>query len=121
MRVKPVVQIEYYEDIISYECNYPGKFIKILVGVGTLNELGEFVPNDNQNFEPVIIDYNDFLELMAASDTKPQNVFRKDDLWVYVDRNRQKIKEQYDIGAAVLATEAENSTPATPMLKSVRK
>ena len=96
MRVKPVVQVEYYEDIISYECNYPGKFVKILVGTGTLSSDGEFVPNSNQNYEPIIVDYDNFQELMSATGTKPQNVFRKEDLWVYVDKNRQKAKEEYD-------------------------
>jgi len=96
MRIKQVEIVVPYEDIISYECNYPGKFIKILVGSGSLNSAGEFVPTENQNYEPIIVDYDNFQELMAATDTKPQNVFRKEDLWPYVDRHRQKAKEEYD-------------------------
>lgn len=118
MRVKPVVQVEYYEDIISYECNYPGKFVKILVGTGTFSSDGEFVPNSNQNYEPIIVDYDNFQELMSATDTKPQNVFRKEDLWVYVDRDRQKIKEEYD---KCIAKESVVEVPVEVPVESVRK
>lgn len=118
MRIKPVVQVEYYEDIISYECNYPGKFVKILVGTGTLSSDGEFVPNSNQNYEPIIVDYDNFQELMSATDIKPQNVFRKDDLWVHVDRVRQRAKEEQDLFInRVVPAEIPVETP----VKSVRK
>lgn len=118
MRIKPAVQVEYYEDIISYECNYPGKFVKILVGTGTLSSDGEFVPNSNQNYEPIIIDNDSFQELMSATDIKPQNVFRKDDLWVHVDRVRQRAKEEQDLFInRVVPAEIPVETP----VKSVRK
>jgi len=96
MRVKPNIEVVPYEDIISYECNYPGKFVKVLVGTGTTNSEGEFVPNSNQNYEYIIIENDNFQELMSAKGTKPQNVFRKEDLWVHVDIGRQKAKEEHE-------------------------
>lgn len=112
MRIKPVNIAVPYEDIVSYECNYPGKFVKVLVGTGTLNESGEFIPDANQNYEPIIIDFLNYEELMAGTESKPANVFRKEDLWLYVDKDRFKKEEEYS-----KAITLEN----IPILKSSKK
>ncbi len=101
MRIKPVNIAVPYEDIVSYECNYPGKFVKVLVGTGTLNESGEFTPDSNQNYEPIIIDFLDYEELMAETENKPANVFRKEDLWTYVDKDRLRKTEEYSKAMAL--------------------
>ncbi len=95
MRIKPTSNAIPYEDIVSYECNYPGRFVKVLVGSGTLNASGEFSPDDNQNYEPITVDFSDYDELMSIKDTKPANVFRKEDLWPYVDKHRAKKEAEY--------------------------
>lgn len=73
------------EDIVAYEHNLTGNFVRALVGYGTKMPDGSFIPSDGQNFENVIIQGPDYLQLMAATETKPANVFRRDDLWAYVD------------------------------------
>lgn len=118
MRAKPIIEVIPYEDIISYECNFPGKFVKILVGNGTLDSNGEFTPDPDQNYEYTIIDYQDFEDLMSASESKPKNVFRKDDLWIYVDKGRQKRKEEYD---KFIVKESLTEIPVEVPVKSVRK
>lgn len=118
MRAKPIIEVIPYEDIISYECNFPGKFVKILVGTGTLDSNGEFTPDPDQNYEYIIIDYQDFEDLMSASESKPKNVFRKDDLWVYVDKGRHKRKEEYD---KFIIKESLVEVPVEVPVKSVRK
>lgn len=100
MREKQILNITPYEDIISYECNYPGKFVKVLIGSGTLNAEGIFVPYENQNYEYIMIDFDNYDILMAAKGTKPANVFRKEDLWPFVDSHRAKL-EQKPIKSAV--------------------
>lgn len=94
MREKPAIVITQYEDIISYECNYQSKFVKVLIGIGSANSVGDFVPFDNQNYQYNIIDNENFDALMAANGSKPMGVFRKEDLWPFVDIYRQKIAEE---------------------------
>ena len=76
------------EDIISYECNYPGKFIKILIGIGNDDGSGNFVPLPEQNYECITLQEQEFNQLMAAGGGKPAGVFRKEDLWPFVDTIR---------------------------------
>ncbi len=83
-----IINIAPVEDIISYECNYPGKFIKILVGVGNDDGKGNFMPTPDQSYEVITLYDEDFDALMAATETKPKNVFRKEDLWPFVDSLR---------------------------------
>ena len=79
------------EDIVSYEHHLPGKFVRVLVGFGKAMPDGSFVPSENQNYENYIIQTPAYEDLMAATDTKPAGVFRKDDLWKYIDIGRDKI------------------------------
>lgn len=96
MREK-IVTTTNFEDIISYECNYPGKFVKILIGSGIKDATtGTFIPTPEQSYECIVLQNEDFDNLMKASGEKPAGVFRKEDLWPYVDRHRQKAKEEYD-------------------------
>lgn len=94
MRQKQILNLTPYEDIVSYECNYPGKFVKVLIAVGTINAEGIFVPYDNQNYEYILIDNDNFDNLMAETHTKPIGVFRKDDLWKFVDEHRVKLEQK---------------------------
>lgn len=89
MRQKQTV-ISRMEDIISYECNYASKFVRILVGEGVEDVNGNFVPRQEQNYECITLYNEDFDALMAAnpSKQKPQGVFRKEDLWDFVDTIR---------------------------------
>lgn len=72
------------EDIISYECNFPSKIVRVLVGVGTI-ENGRFVPVPEQIYRSYIISDSDFDTLLAANIDKPANVFRPIDLWPFID------------------------------------
>lgn len=94
MREIPQIVITNYEDIISYECNFQSKFVKVLIGVGTLSADGLFIPYENQNYQYHIINDQEYDDLMAAKDTKPLGVFRKDDLWPFIDTSRQKVYEE---------------------------
>lgn len=73
------------EDIVAYEHNLSGGFVRALVGFGTKMPDGSFMPSDGQNYENIIIQGQDYVDLMAETETKPANVFRREDLWVYVD------------------------------------
>lgn len=73
------------EDIVSYEHHISGKFVRLLIGYGLSNEDGSFTPSEGQNFESVVIQGLDYETLLAETDTKPAGVFRKEDLWDYVD------------------------------------
>ena len=94
MREK-IVTTTNFEDIISYECNYPGKFVKILIGSGTKDSTtGNFIPAPEQVYEYIVLQNEDFDNLMKASGGKPAGVFRKDDLWPYVDYLRPIIASE---------------------------
>ena len=88
-----------FEDIISYECNYPGKFVKILIGSGTKDSTtGNFIPAPEQGYEYIVLQNEDFDNLMKASGEKPAGVFRKEDLWPYVDYLRPIIEAERLLG-----------------------
>ena len=94
MREK-IVTATNFEDIISYECNYPGKFVKILIGSGTKDSTtGNFIPAPEQVYEYIVLQNEDFDNLMKASGEKPAGVFRKEDLWPYVDYLRPIIASE---------------------------
>ena len=86
------------EDIISYECNYPGKFIKILIGSGSDDGNGNFIPLPEQNYECITLQEQEFDQLMAAGGGKPAGVFRKEDLWPFVDSLRPIIAQDKLLG-----------------------
>lgn len=86
-REKPVISAM-HEDIISYEYSKYSKIVKVLIGTGTIDSLGQFTPNPNQNYEYITLSTEDFDELMKPSGAKPEGVFRSEDLWPFVDKNR---------------------------------
>lgn len=85
MARKRQVLIDQDEDIVYYEHSLTGKFVRVLVGVGTKMPDNSFIAADNQNYENIIIQEHDYDNLMAANGDKPAGVFRKDDLWACVD------------------------------------
>ena len=89
------------EDIVSYECNYPGKFVKILIGNGIQDTLGEFIPYPEQGYECITLQGSDFDSLMEAKGAKPSGVFRKEDLWPFVDALRPIIASEITTQARV--------------------
>ena len=100
MRQKQII-VAPLEDIISYECNYPGKFIKILVGYGNDDGNGNFIPLPEQGYECVTLQGSDFDQLMEAKGDKPSGVFRKEDLWPFVDALRPIIASEIAAQARV--------------------
>ena len=112
--------IDQDEDIVAYEHHLPGRFVRVLVGFGTAMADGSFVASENQNYENFIIQDTAYDALMAATDKKPAGVFRKDDLWQFVDVGRQKIMaERQAIADAEAAKDAAQS--GTVPAKSVKK
>lgn len=87
MRNKQIV-VDPVEDIVSYECNYTGKFVRILVGTGVVDSLGNFVSSKNQNYECLLLNNEEFDQLMEPLGNKPKGTFRKEDLWPFVDSIR---------------------------------
>jgi len=79
------------EDIISYEHHIYGRYIRILVGFGVRNADGTFAPSENQNYEQIVIAGAEYDEFMAAKGDKPENQFRKNDLWNPVDLMREDV------------------------------
>ncbi len=78
------------EDIVSYEHNIPGGFVRLLVGAGTTLPDGSFQVAESQTYETYIIQDADYVDLMAGKGDKPAKTFRRDDLWQYVDSERAK-------------------------------
>lgn len=107
------------EDIVSYEHHLPGKFVRVLVGFGAAMPDGSFVPTENQNYENFLIQSPAYEDLMAATETKPAGVFRKDDLWKYIDIGRQAIMaERQAVADAQVAQETVNElVPAKTTVK----
>ncbi|MBA3756294.1 MAG: hypothetical protein H0X02_08755 [Nitrosomonas sp.] len=108
------------EDIVAYEHNLAGGFVRALVGYGTKMPDGSFIPSDGQNFENIIIQGPDYVDLMAETETKPANVFRRDDLWVYVDiartnflaeREKIRIATEEKLEAKQILAETKNVKP----------
>lgn len=98
---KREVLVDQDEDIVAYEHHLPGQFVRVLVGFGAVMPDGSFVAADEQNYENFIVQGDAYDDLMAATDIKPQGVFRKDDLWKFVDigrsnalAEREKIKQE---------------------------
>lgn len=87
---KRQVIVDQDEDIISYEHNLAGKFVKVLVGIGTTLPDGEFAVAESQTYEMYIIQDADYVDLMAGKGDKPAKTFRRNDLWQYVDSERAK-------------------------------
>lgn len=86
-----VVILDTDEDIISYEHHIYSRYIRVLVGFGVRDADGNFTPSPNQNYEQIVIAGNEYDQLMKASDRKPENHFRKDDLWQPVDLVREEV------------------------------
>lgn len=83
--------VDQEEDIVAYEHHLPGRFVRVLVGFGMVMADGSFVVSENQNYENFIIQDVAYDALMAATDKKPAGVFRKEDLWQFVDIGRQNL------------------------------
>lgn len=73
------------EDIVSYECNFASKIVRVLVGIGSLDENNNFIPLPDQTYRTYMITGSDFDALLAAGSSKPAGVFRPDDLWPFID------------------------------------
>lgn len=78
------------ESIISYEHHIDSKFIRIYVGTGETLEDGTFRPIPSQIYESTTIEGENYDILLAATNNKPQGVFRPDDLWQFIDVYRAK-------------------------------
>lgn len=112
--------LDNYEDIVSYEHHIAGRFVRVLVGFGTALPDGGFLVAESQNYDNFIIQGDAYEDLMAAKGKKPAGVFRKDDLWQFVDVGRQKIMaERQAIADAEAAKAAAQS--GTVSAKSVKK
>jgi hypothetical protein len=79
------------EDIVAYEHHLPGRMVRVMVGFGTIMPDGEFKAAEEQNYENFIIQGVAYDNLMAATETKPAGVFRKEDLWQFVDQGRANV------------------------------
>lgn len=85
------VIVEDEEDIVCFEHHLAGSFVRVLIGFGATKADGSFAVAENQNYEGYVIQGKEYDSLMAATDTKPAGVFRKEDLWPFVDRGRQAV------------------------------
>lgn len=88
---KRVVMLDQEEDIISYEHHIQGRFVRVLVGHGSIMPDGSFSASIEQNYENIMIQDEAYDSLLSENDTKPQGVFRKDDLWEFVDIVRDNV------------------------------
>jgi|GEM_PF-1814763 len=79
------------EDIVAYEHHLPGRMVRVMVGFGTIMPDGEFKAAEEQNYENFIIQGVGYDNLMAPTETKPAGVFRKEDLWQFVDQGRANV------------------------------
>lgn len=91
---KREIIIDEDEDVVAYEHHLSGKFVRILVGFGTAMPDGSFVAAESQNFENFIVQGEAYETLLAATETKPAGVFRKGDLWNFVDLGRAAMKAE---------------------------
>lgn len=90
MARKREVILDQDEDIAAYEHHLQGKFIRVFVGFG-VNTPDGFQFSEGQNYEQITIQTEAYDNLLAATDTKPAGVFRKEDLWPIVDIARQNV------------------------------
>jgi hypothetical protein len=109
MRTQIVPQQTVVEEIVSFEHNIGG-FVRVLIGKGTVVD-NKFQLSPDQTLETVVITdipgitnsmtgqtmqpgYPEYTELLSANPswapTKPQGVFRKEDLWHFVDLIRSR-------------------------------
>lgn len=109
MRQTTIPQQTVTEDIVSFE-HQVDRFVRVLVGKGIVVE-GKFQPLPSQTYESFTISDSpaqinsmtdevikeaqlDYQELMSAYPTwspqKPAGVFRKEDLWHFVDLIRSR-------------------------------
>lgn len=89
MSRKKVISYAQDEDITSYTHNLINKFVQIYIASGT-HSIEGFTPISSQMYETITIQGNLYDELMAPKGNKPKEVFRKDDLWEYIDTIRLK-------------------------------
>ncbi|OHE77798.1 MAG: hypothetical protein A3F67_08140 [Verrucomicrobia bacterium RIFCSPHIGHO2_12_FULL_41_10] len=83
------VSIATDEDIISYMHHLPCKLVQVQITNGnTVNGMFTYAPN--QTYETVNIQGDLYDRLLAAKGSKPIGVFRKEDLWEYIDIIRTK-------------------------------
>ena len=107
MRTQTIPQQTVVEDIVNIDHNL-GNFVRLMVGKGVEID-GKFDLLPNQNLETIVIvnipggitnedgtktDIVDYQELLSANPTwaptKPAGVFRKEDLWHFVDTIRSR-------------------------------
>lgn len=89
------------EDIISYECNFSSKIINILVGIGNIDSEGNFIVQPSQTYKHYSITGDEYDNLMAANESKPANVFRKEDLWSPIDIKNAELEQKLAEAASV--------------------
>lgn len=87
------------EDIISYEHNLVTKSVTVLIGVGSLDKEGNFIVQPNQTYKSYTINETAYDDLLAAKGSKPQEVFRKEDLWEPIDAKNSIDKMNLDVKA----------------------
>lgn len=109
MRTQVIPQQTITEEIVSFEHNING-FVRVLIGKGKVID-NQFELSPNQTLETVLIinsptsissltgevvpsEYPDYDELLSANPAwapqKPQGVFRKEDLWHFIDLIRSR-------------------------------
>ena len=107
MRTQTIPQQTVVEDIVNIDHNL-GNFVRLMVGNG-IETNGKFELLPSQTLETIVIantpngiinedgtktDIDDYQELLSANPTwaptKPAGVFRKEDLWHFVDLIRSR-------------------------------
>ena len=88
-----ITQLVNSEDIVSYECNFISKFIRILVGVGITDSLGNFIVQPEQTYNSYLITGQEYENIIAHNEAK-LDVIKKDDLWAAIDQKRLEEIEQ---------------------------
>lgn len=103
---KRQIVIDQDEDIVSYEHNLAGKFVRVSVGVGTALPDSSFIVSENQTFESYIIEGPEYENLMLSG------VFSRNDLWPFVDSSRaEKQAERDKIKEEKVPKEEKNVKP----------
>lgn len=111
------------EDIVYYEHHLVGKFVRVAVGFGAAMPDGSFVAAESQNYEQFTIQDKAYDDLMAATDTKPAGVFRREDLWRYVDIGRAAAiaeREQMILAKEEQVAAAQTPQPSIAAQKNVK-
>lgn len=94
------------EDIVSYMYHI-NNGVTVHIGVGSLDDKGIFVPQPEQCYKVYEIKGDDLNLLLAPTATKPEGVFRLEDLWpivdkITIDEEQKKLAEKAAIDAALL-------------------